>query len=203
MTQIFLILMITLFLCTGCGSFQSKKNWAKQLDEQSLLIQKQARVIQDLSDENLILRELVSPNQSIPLVGSQKKMTSGKTEEFLYAQVIKGYRERKELLLKQAKDLLVKMYPDSVYIDNAAYLLGRYYYDNGEYGKALKAYEYVLSHYPKGDRRVAAMLGKGLAYKMLNLTRQTNSLLSEVIAKYPGSPESSQARFELKALKYK
>jgi TolA-binding protein len=123
------------------------------------------------------------------------------TEESLYTQVLNAYQTRDIDAVAYYTDLFTKRYPTSVFADNAIYLQGNLYLILGLPSEALREFEQVLNEYPMGNKRAAALFGKGVAYRKLNLNNYAERVFVELKKEYPGSPEFFKVDFEEKLLK--
>ena len=73
----------------------------------------------------------------------------------------------------------------------------------GRLAESLEEFDRILDRYPKANKRPAAVLGKGLAYKSLNLQDQAKIMFESVVRKYPKTPEYIRAKRELRELQVK
>ena len=122
-------------------------------------------------------------------------------ETALYAEIASSYRKNDEIGFKSRMQTFLTRFPQSAYADNVLYLAGRMAFDNKNFAEAIKYYQRVISKYPRSNKVVAARLGKGVAYKKMNLTPQAGYVFKDLRKRYPGSPEAFRAENELKIIK--
>lgn len=91
-------------------------------------------------------------------------------------------------------------YPDAGHDAEAAYYLGDIYSKERDYKKAIEQFDTVIDHYPKHQLTPGAHLKKG--YALLAMGSRTAGVreLRTLIARYPTSQESKQAREQLRVL---
>ncbi|MCC7403567.1 MAG: tetratricopeptide repeat protein [Bdellovibrionales bacterium] len=179
---------------------------------------KQRQMLEELRNENLVLKELAKDQkarsenkaQKTQMMDNQALFNHKKgryikdyaklSEKDLYAKVVGSYRSRDRASLEAALELMSKRYPASVHMDNALYLSAMSLVQSKSFTPAIGILEEVIQKYPKGNKRVSALFAKGVVYKRLNLLPQSRRVLSQVIKEYPGSPESQRATLELRLL---
>ena len=186
-------------------------------------LKQQRQKVENLKNENLILRQLVGEKAKKKGVKdrgagkAEKKVVTNKflfdhkrsrlikefsklQEKEVYARVIEGFRARDGASLEAALFTLEKKFPTSIYVDNALYLDAILAMQKKAYSSAIYKLENVIKRYPKGNKRVSALFAKGIIYKKLNLIFQSQHVLTQVVKEYPGSSESQRAVSELKLL---
>jgi TolA-binding protein len=119
----------------------------------------------------------------------------------LYAEIVSAYENDDEILLKSRLQSFMTYFPKSSYADNALFLVGRRAADHGNYPDAIRYFARIEKEYPRSNKYVAARYAKAMTYKKMNLPQFSRKILTEVRAKYPGSPESFRADSELKIVK--
>ena len=92
---------------------------------------------------------------------------------------------------------LIKSYPNSTNADNAQFWIGKSYYREKWYEKAILEYQTVLDKYPKGNKVPAAMLKQGLAFLQLGDKSNARLILQELEKKYPKTNEARIAKRKL------
>ena len=127
-------------------------------------------------------------------------MPNPQTEESVYKEVLKAYQIRDLNQLSFFADRFVELYPDSIFADNSLYLLGQLQLAMGLPGDALQTFDRQLKLFPLGNKRAAAILGKGVAFRKLGLINYAASMLNEVKENYPGSAEYFKVDLEEKLL---
>ena len=199
-------------------AFAAKKS--KRFDYLQEQLREQRQKVEDLKNENLVLREMA---QKKPGKGTKKarrgkqKVVTNKTifdrkkvrlikefsnlnEKEVYAKAVTSFRQRDGASLSAATMTLQKRFPKSVHVDNAIYLDAILMMQAKAYTPAIRKLETVIRSYPKGNKRVSALFAKGIIYKRLNLFSQSKHVLTQVVKEYPGSPESQRAVSELRLL---
>lgn len=104
-----------------------------------------------------------------------------------------------ELAIQGFLDYLAN-YKDSELADNAQYYIGDCYFNQGKYQDAVEAFAQTSSLFPKGDKAPSAILKAGLAQLNLNNREAAVNLFTDVIVKYPDSPEANIAIQQLQIL---
>jgi tol-pal system protein YbgF len=118
----------------------------------------------------------------------------------LYQGALRDYNSaRYDLAAGEFGDVL-KYYPQDDLAGNAQFYLGEIAYRQGKYADAIKAYGVVLQQFAGNSKAPAAELRKGEAE--LSLDQRDNGIrdLRELIARYPQTPEASQARSRLNGM---
>ena len=141
---------------------------------------------------------LTPPKDLKVLDGLQNK---GPDEKLLYASLIKAYRKDDLVQTREHLETLIGFYPQSVYADNAFYLIGILQMKKGQLGESIATFDRVIKEYPRGNKRASALYAKGIAYKKLLLLKPARDHLMKVIENYPGSLESQRAKVELNLIK--
>lgn len=122
-------------------------------------------------------------------------------ETALYSEIAGTYRKNDEIGFKSRLQTFITKFPQSSYADNVLYLAGRMAFNNKNYTESIRYYQRVITQYPRSNKVVAARMGKGIAYKKMNLSSQANFVFEDLRKKYPGSPEAFRAENELKITK--
>lgn len=139
------------------------------------------------------------PKKSEP-VSAAKQFPEG--EEILYTRVLENYRKGNIEELQKVANRLVKLFPNSVYCDNALYFTALAMTEKEIYGPAIKLFDRIEEQYPLGNKRAASIYAKSSIYKKLNLPQLSKMMLEKVVRVYPGTPEALRAQMELKTLKH-
>lgn len=119
----------------------------------------------------------------------------------IYDLASEKYRSNDLKALEAYTNLLVSKYPRSRFADNALYLQGMLAFSIKSYAKSLESFQKIIQQYPNSNKVVSALFAKGILYKKMNLNSESESVLSSVKSKFPGSPESLRADAEIKILK--
>ncbi len=118
----------------------------------------------------------------------------------LYQGALRDYNSaRYDLAAGEFGDVL-KYYPNDDLAGNAQFYLGEIAKRQGKYADAIKAYSAVLEQFAGNPKAPAAALHKGEAE--LSLDQRENGIrdLRALIARYPQTPEASQARSRLNGM---
>lgn len=118
----------------------------------------------------------------------------------LYTQGLTYYTGGQWDLSIQAFQDYLKYYKDTDRASNAQFYIGECYYSQGNYQKAIEAYDLCSEKYPTGNKAAASQLKKG--FSLLALDQKTAGVreLRSLIQRFPDSPESELARQRLKKL---
>jgi len=154
----------------------------------------------------VILCSVVAPSSQAAVPKNPEPVSAAKQfpegEEILYTRVLENYRKGNIEELQKLANRLTKLFPHSVYCDNALYLTGLAMVEKGVFGPAIKIFDRIEEQYPVGNKRVAAIYAKSAIYKKLNLPQLSKMMLEKVVRVYPGTPEALRAQMELKQLKH-
>jgi tol-pal system protein YbgF len=94
----------------------------------------------------------------------------------------------------------LKYYPDGADAESSQYYIGEIYFTNGDYQRAVEAYNDVIDRYPKGTRTAAAHLKKSFALLELRQKDAAAKELRALIKRFPGTDEAKRASERLKGL---
>jgi TolA-binding protein len=122
-------------------------------------------------------------------------------ETALYSEIVSAYRRNDEIGFKSRLQTFMTRFSSSSFADNVLYLAGRMAFNNKNYPEAIKYYQKVITQYPRSNKVVSARMGKGVAYKKMNLSPQAKFVFQDLRKRYPGSPEAFRAENEMKILK--
>lgn len=143
-------------------------------------------------------QKVVSSQQHSSPANREEVWTESNGEQFLYGQVLEDYRRSDLIALEKTTGLLLKGYPQSVFADNALYLVGTLALFQKDHPKSLHYFHRVGQEYPMGNKVVAALYGEAMLYKKLGNQRKSEDLMKKIMKNYPGSPEGSLAVNEFK-----
>jgi tol-pal system protein YbgF len=118
----------------------------------------------------------------------------------LYQGAVRDYNSaRYDLAAGEFGDVM-KYYPNDDLAGNAQFYIGEIAYRQGKYADAIRAYSAVLQQFAGNPKAPAAALRKGEAE--LALDQRDNGIrdLRALIARYPQTPEASQARSRLNGM---
>lgn len=182
-------------LSVSTGAMASAKS-STTYDEMNQTLKSKDAQIESLKLKNEVLQRKVSEFKK-PVV---RRLPGRLTDETLYIEVIKYYRGRDAEGVVWAKDQLLKFFPQSAFADNAMYLAGRILLESANYSEAVREFQTLIEKYPHGNKMPAALLGKGIAYRKLNLYPYAEQAFRAVKKEFPGSPEAQRVELEMKLL---
>jgi TolA-binding protein len=198
MTKLQASLCLVFLLATACAHQKPSLQKTGSLDKLS----RQAKV-QKQTEEVSRLRQILAEERSGVLKSSKARefpLPQPATDENIYALIIKAYQERNLEQVSFYSGVMRRQHGRSIFTDNAIYLSGQLQLAFGLYSQALKDFEDILKNYPLSNKRPAALLGKGIAYRKLQLYLYSEKALIELKGQYPGSPEFFKAEIEEKLL---
>lgn len=132
-------------------------------------------------------------NTAISYFDRAISMNIGTTDYAMYQKafclgLLKRHNEKINLL-KQ----LASAYPQSQYVDDAYFEIGRSYVALNDYQNAIQSYKIVKEKYPKSSLAVKSLLQLGLVYYNSGDLENSMTFYKRVVNEYPGSPESEDA----------
>ena len=133
-----------------------------------------------------------SPQPTAPVPG-----ISGDT---LYSNALRDLNSAHYDLSRQEFNDYLKNFPDGAFASNAQFYLGEISYAQGQYSRAIEAYDGVILNYPKCSKVAPAMLEKGRALAQTKKKISAEREFRELIRRYPGSDEAKKAATELRGL---
>jgi tol-pal system protein YbgF len=120
--------------------------------------------------------------------------------ETAYERAYRDFQQgHHDAALSAFRNFLVQ-HPDSALIPNAYFWIGECYVKKRDYSKSLDAYDHVIRNFPKSGKASIALYRKALVLLELNDRPAAKTTLKKLIADYPKSDESKQARNKLAAL---
>lgn len=170
----------------------SKKiNVSKASGRPALLTQKQ-------SSSNVLLR--VNPQTKQATAKLVSPLTPAKDEKTLLAEMRLRFERGDEFGLFARYKAYSQSYAKSKNAAEAHFMAGMTYLSLKDYGRALKSFS-AGQVSPVSNFVAKNHFAKGVTYRKLNLLPTAQTVLAEVVKKYPGTPESLRAEAELKILK--
>jgi tol-pal system protein YbgF len=118
----------------------------------------------------------------------------------LYSQGLSSYNGGQWDLSIQAFQEYLKYYKDTDRASNAQFYIGECYWGQGDYNKAIEAYDLCSEKYPTGNKAAAAQLKKGFSLLALDQRAAGIRELKSVIQRFPDSHEAVLASQRLKKL---
>ena len=96
--------------------------------------------------------------------------------------------------------LPLAVFPESAQADNALYRVGECHFSQGNFPKAIAAFDRLLDEFPDSDMAAAGNLKKGLAYLEQNQIQLAIVQLQHVQTTFPGTDEARIATDKLTSL---
>lgn len=124
----------------------------------------------------------------------------GISGDTLYSNALRDLNGAHYDLSRQEFNDYLKNFPDGAFASNAQFYLGEISYAQGQYSRAIEAYDRVILNYPKSSKVAPAMLEKGRALAQTNKKASATREFRELIRRYPGSDEAKKAATELRGL---
>lgn len=124
----------------------------------------------------------------------------GISGDTLYSNALRDLNGAHYDLSRQEFNDYLKNFPDGAFASNAQFYLGEIFYAQGQYSRAIEAYDGVIVNYPKSSKVAPAMLEKGRALAQTNKKVSATREFRELIRRYPGSDEAKKAATELRGL---
>jgi tol-pal system protein YbgF len=138
-----------------------------------------------------------------PVTTSQPATTApmpGISGDTLYTNALRDWNGGHNDLSRQEFNDYLKNFPDGAFAPNAQFYLGEMFYSQGQYSRAIEAYDSVILNYPKSSKVAPAMLEKGRALAQTKKKISAEREFRELIHRYPGSDEAKKAATELQGL---
>ncbi len=100
----------------------------------------------------------------------------------------------------ESLDKLIERFPQSIYVDDAAFEKGETYLNDGEWEEAVTAYQEITTKYKKSPLVKSSLVKLGLINYNLDRNDQAMSYYKQVVKKYPNTYESKEALAAIKQL---
>ena len=104
-----------------------------------------------------------------------------------------------DLAAQEFQDYL-KYYSDTDLASNAQFYLGEIAFMQGEYQRALDAYNKVVENYPKSFKTASSRMRKGFCLAELGQKAAAIRELRTVVRQYPGTDEAKRSAAKLREL---
>jgi len=199
MTKLQASLCLVIFFTSACAH---QKPVAPKKVESLNKLSRQAKAQKQSGEENR-LRQILAEERKGILTNRKVRefpLPQPATDENIYALIIKAYQERNLEQVGFFAGVMRKQHANSIFTDNAIYLRGQLQLAFGFYSQSIKDFDDILKNFPLSNKRPAALLGKGIAYRKLQLYLYSEKSLLELKNQYPGSPEFFKAEVEEKLL---
>lgn len=175
-------------------------------DEKRVALSGQVQALHDSIDELKV--RLSKLNQQVETMNAARETLAAPQPaaaemqappaDVLYRNALSDYNGGKyELAMQEFTDYL-KFYPNDELAGNAQFYVADIHYRQNNFEQAILEYDKVLEQYPGSNKTAAAQLKKGFA--LLELGRRDAGVreLNNLVARFPQSPEATQARERLK-----
>lgn len=189
-----------------------QKNYQSQIKRLESSLNKQAKLLKQLRDQNDKLRiELI--NKKVKAKEKRASDAQHRPSEFdaqtaraelgeakLFGTFLSAHNSRRQAKANRAYYLLEKAYPSSPLLAEALYLRGKRSLEMKSYKVALRQMNLIIDNFPSHSRARSAMLAKSVIYRRLKLMKPSVSVLKELMAKYPKTEEAKKAKAHLALL---
>ncbi|MFW6043606.1 MAG: tetratricopeptide repeat protein [Marinilabiliaceae bacterium] len=108
-----------------------------------------------------------------------------------------GIEKEHEGKIEQLEELIDR-YPESSYVDNAYYEMGRSYVALDDLKSAIRMYKTLKEEYPRSNFSKKAMLQLGLVYYNDDELDRSLEFYKRVVNEFPGTPEAEDALLGIK-----
>jgi tol-pal system protein YbgF len=125
-------------------------------------------------------------------------MVAGNENE-IYQAALKAFNDRSYNQADKLFQSLLTQYPQGPYTNNAWYWTGEIHYAQGQYAKAISAFDKVLAS-GQSQKSDDAQLKIGMSYIKLGKKSQAKESLTLLIKQYPTSEYISRAKKYLEEL---
>ncbi|MHB0970467.1 MAG: tetratricopeptide repeat protein [Thermoanaerobaculia bacterium] len=128
--------------------------------------------------------------------------TAGADISTKYRAAIELYARGKAV---EARDAFQKVFdadPSGELADNALYWIGETYFAAGAYGEAMTYYKRIAVEFGDQNKAPDAMLKTGMSLARLGDLKLARRAFEELIERFPYSTPASNAKIELKRIKY-
>ncbi len=120
--------------------------------------------------------------------------TGGPDTDYAYFQgaLCEGLLGNNDKRISQLTQLISEE-PESEYVDDALYTIGKGYMQAGNNPKALGSFDRLLNDFPDSYYARKSLMNKGLIHYNSGANDRALIVLKEVVDQYPNSPEANQA----------
>lgn len=132
--------------------------------------------------------------------GQQVMQGSMPSPEKVYRDGLSDYTKGNYDLAIQSFRTYLTFFPKTSLVPNAQYWLAESYYSKREFLRAIREFDRLIKEYPSSSKVPSAMLKQGYAYLELGEPTQGQSVLRELVAKFPRSREARLAQDRLDRL---
>ncbi len=137
----------------------------------------------------------LSPHYEVP--SAMKSFTEGQ----MFGELQDKYESKNIAEFESYYMVLINKFPFSKRVDEAHYMKGLLELSNKNYGESLEALNKILKNSKNSKTAPLAIYAKSQLYRNMNLMDESKNMLVKICSLYPGSPEASKARSDLRLLK--
>jgi tol-pal system protein YbgF len=172
---------------------------ASRVDEQGDALNKLAQQLPGPRTASIAPSEPDQPDVASN-VAARPNIEASVSPETAYEHAYQEFQQNQfENALVSFRNFL-SQYPTSNLVPNAHFWIAECYVKKRDYQKSLSAYEEVIRHHPKSGKASIALYRKALVLLELKDKMAAKTALKKLIADYPRSEESKQARTKLASL---
>lgn len=196
------LLVLTCILFVACAHQPKITAIPSALEKKGVQVQKETRK-SELARIDRDIRVLRAKDIRAVDEPQARPLPISITEESLYSELLRTYKANDIPGVRFYTIELSKRFPKSTLIDNSLLLMGKSLFRKGHLAKALPYFQEIIETYERSNKRAAALLYKGMAYRELNLFDFSRQAFLTIKKEYPGSPEFFQVDMELNLLRLK
>jgi tol-pal system protein YbgF len=130
--------------------------------------------------------------------GTVKALPEG--QDALFAEADKQFKAKNYEEARRALRQFLNHHGSDPRADNARFMIGQAYFQEGRYAAAIGEYQKVIDGHPKGDVVADAFLRNGVAFFKLKSCTEARVFLQELIRRFPGSALVKKARETLEEI---
>jgi TolA-binding protein len=146
------------------------------------------------------MASVAAPAPVVSSVSSMPSIPTAPSAPDLYKTALSDYMSAKYPLASSEFGEVIRIYPDDSLAGNSFYYLAEIDYRSGKYSAATKNYDHVLEQFPDSAKVPVSHLHKGMALFALKQNDAGVRELRALIARFPASPEATQARTKLSGM---
>ncbi len=177
----------------------SLSDLSKRVDNVSQIASKNS-----LEIEKIKLAQKPETVETLEKEGSEKVRIPEDPKE-LYKYALNAYYKGKTEEARKYFQIFVEEYRESDMYDNALFWIGQTYYTEGNYEKAIQAFDKLIDECETGkaqecNKYPVAMLKKAYSYIKLGEIEEAKKLLKDIVRRFPDTEESELASRKLEVL---
>jgi tol-pal system protein YbgF len=141
-----------------------------------------------------------SPSGGGPGASPMASVAPPASADVLYSNGLRDINGKHYDLAAQEFQDYLKYYSDTDLASNAQFYLGEIAFMQGEYQRALDAYNKVVENYPKSFKTASSRMRKGFCLAELGQKAAAIRELRTVVRQYPGTDEAKRSAAKLREL---